>query len=484
MIEKSITVAGIPSLKTDPGRVGKIIEMIRSHPKHIPGTVKSSGFNELAAYKIYVLEKTADVIGALLVRPPDNINKIADIRLIFKDFNLLADDIDAIRQIIEELLPEYTKIRVLAEENDYDIIGVLKKIGFVFESDLPAEIFTSLGYKNAQSFVYCTAPDRKIIDVSREKTGASGDQSKIALLEEKLAEIQKVLGNKNIIAGMNVLKAAIKDKEEKIETAGNLIREQERMISELKKEPKGGESAPEKSEKLSGLMAKFEKLTEEVEKLTKKLNEKQMEIENLREQNAELAKLRKQDAEKGEMPRNCEEKIEELKAQLKDKSDRIVRQAKEIERLRKGEKTPEDDPEKTESEQKIAEDKAAAQGSKNKKSPLGTSEEPAMNAGDLKTDSPINAVYALLGEKIKDQDLNGFSAANMKKILKELYNKDNQKLLLSFLDFNQLGFDFLQAKAMCEKLKLFGILKIDNPGSLFRIRFTDEIADLLKKPEQ
>lgn len=483
MIEKPITIVGIPSLQADARRVSEIIEMIRNHPKNISGFVKSLGFKELAGHKLFALEKTESVSGALIIKQSDNVNKIADIRLIFKDFNLLADDIDAIRQIIENLLPEYTKIRVLAEENDYDIIGVLKKIGFVFESGLPAEIFTSLGYKNAQSFVYCTAPDRKIIDVSREKTSNSSEQKNI-LLEEKLEKIQEMLGNKNIEVGIKTLKKAIEDKDAKIKTAGNLIREQERMIAELKEEPKDGKSAPEKSERLSGLIAKFEKLTEEVEKLTKKLNEKQMEIENLREQNAELAKLRKQDAEKGEMPRNCEEKIKELEAQLKDKSDRIIRQAKEIEKLKKGEKTPEDDPEKTDSEQKIAEDKAAAQDSENKKSPSGTSEEPVKSADTLKTDSPINAVYALLEEKIKDQDLNGFSAANMKKILKELYNKDNQKLLLSFLDFNQLGFDFLQAKAMCEKLKQFGILKIDNPGSLFRIRFTDETADLLKKPER
>lgn len=479
MEEESITIAGIPSLQADSKKVSEIIEMIRRHPKNIPGFAKSLGFKELAGHKLYALEKAGSVSGALIIKRSDNVNKIAEVRLIFKDFNLSEDDIDAVRQIIEDLLPEYTKIRTLAEENDHDIIKILKEIGFVYESERPAEIFTSLGYKNAQSFVYCTAPDRKIIDMSREKTSSTDDQKKNILLEEKLEKIQEILGNKNIEAGIKALKAAIADKNATIKTADALIKELEKEIAELKQKLTGKGSIPERPDKLSELIAKIGNLSNEVEKLQKELDEK----------NKEIADLRKQ---KPEAPQNCEEKIAELERQLRQKSNQIVNQAKEIERLKSGEKTPEEVSEKTDPEQITADNKTAEQDKiddpkktkKDEKPSMDASESPVINEETSKTDSPINAIFAVLEEKIKDQDLNGFTVDNMKKILKTLFKKDNNKILLANLDFNELGFDFLQAKAMCEKLKLSGLIKIDSPGSLFRIRFTDEIAGLLKKSDE
>lgn len=476
MEKKPITIVGIPSLQAESRRVSEIIEMIRNHPKNISGFVKSLGFKELAGYKLFALEKTGSVSGALIIKQSDNVNKIAEVRLIFKNFNLSEDDIDAIRQIIEDLLPEYTKIRMPVEENDYDITGVLKKIGFVFESGLPAEIFTSLGYKNAQSFVYCTAPDRKIIDISQEKTSSTDDQKKNILLEERLEKIQEILGNKNIEAGIKAFKAAIADKNATLKTADTLIKELEKEIAELKQKLTGKGSVPERPDKLSELIVKIGNLSDEVKYLE----------EELRKKNKEIADLRNQ---KPEAPQNCEEKIAELERQLTQKSNQIVNQAKEIERLKSGEKTPEEVPEKTDPEQKTADDNTAGHGQsddpektkKDKESSVSSSESPAISEETLKTDSPINAIFAMLEERIKDQDLNGFiTVADMKKILQALFKKDNNKILLANLDFNELGFNFLQAKAMCEKLKLFGIIKIDNPGSLFRIRFTDEIANLLE----
>lgn len=486
MTGKTINVVGIPSLPAESRRVSEIIETIRKHPKNIPGFAKSLGFKELAGHKLYALEKTGSICGALIIKQSDNINKITEIVLVFKNFDLSDDDIDEVRQIIKDLLPEYTKIRILAEENDHDIIGMLKKIGFVYEAERPAEIFTSTGYKNAQSFILCTAPDRKIIDMSQEKTSSTGDQEKIILLAKKLEKIQEILGNKNIEAGIKALKEAVKDKDAKIRTADNLIKELEREIADLKQKSAGKGSAPERSDKLSELIAKIGNLSDEVEDLKEELKEKQKEIE----------KLRKEISGKGETPQNCEktieslrEKIAQLEDELKRKSGQIVKQAKMINDLKKGEKTTEEVPEKTDQRQKTADGNTEEHGQgddqektkEDEKVSADISESPVINEETLKTDSSINVLFALLEERIKGQNLNGSSVANMKKILTELYNKDNQKILLSVLNFDELGFDFLQAKTMCENLKTLGIIKMDTPGSMVRIRFTDEIADLLKK---
>lgn len=486
MTGKTIDVVGIPSLTADSRRVSEIIEMLRKHPKNIPGFAKSLGFKELAGHKLYALEKAGSTCGALVIKQSDNINKIAEIALVFKNFDLSEDDIDEVRQIIEDLLPEYTKIRILVEENDHDIIGILKKISFVYESERPAEIFTSTGYKNAQSFILCTAPDRKIIDMSQEETSSTDDQKKITLLAEKLEKIQEILGNKNIEAGIKALKEDVKDKDAKIRTAANLIKELEREIAELKQRLAGTGPVPEKSDKLSELIAKIGELSDEVEDLKKELDKKQKEIE----------KLRREILGKGETSQNCEnltkplrEKIAELKDELKRKSDQIIKQARMINDLKNGEKTPEEVPEKTDPGHKTANDNTAEQDQSDgpektkegEKESVDTSESPATSEETLKTDSSVNVLFTLLEERIKGQNLNGFSVANMKKILTELYNKDNQRMFLAKLNFDELGFDFLQAKAMCKLLAELKILRMRAPGTMVMVEFPSDIKDLLIK---